>query len=144
MERGSDERQYCAPGIDLPVVCFCRSKFGRFPEYHTSLDDMMYVSAEGFQGSYDLMCEVINTLEYNDMYKCVVKGEPQLGKRGLYPKISKKGSYDEIFIIRDVLAYADGSRDLIEISNKIKKPIKDVVNVTKKLMEYGLLERIKK
>lgn len=52
LQRGSDERQYNAPGIDLPVVSFCRSKFGTFPEYHTSADNMNFISLAGFQGSY--------------------------------------------------------------------------------------------
>ena len=62
LKRGSDERQYNAPGVDLPVVCFCRSKFCEFPEYHTSADNMDYVSPEGFQGSFDVMKNVIDGL----------------------------------------------------------------------------------
>ena len=94
LKRGSDERQYNAPGVDLPVACFCRSKFGEYPEYHTSTDNMSYVSPEGFQGSYDVMTQVIDALENNAKYRINVLCEPQLGKRGLYSLISQKGSAD--------------------------------------------------
>lgn len=141
LKRGSDERQYNAPGIDLPVVCFCRSKFGEYPEYHTSADDMDLVSPSGFQGSYDVMTEVINALEYNDNYKIAVMCEPQLGRRGLYPTISQKGSYDEVEAMVDFIAYADGKRDLIDISNIIGVKIKDLIPIIEKLYQNELLER---
>lgn len=140
LKRGSDERQYNAPGIDLPVVCFCRSKFGEFPEYHTSADNMELVSPEGFQGSYDVMTRVIRTLEYNRFYRTTVLGEPQLGKRGLYPTVSKKGSYDEILPMRDLISYADGTLDLIDISNQIGVPTERLFPIIDKLSEQGLLK----
>ncbi len=140
LKRGSDERQYNSPGIDLPVVCFCRSKFGEYPEYHTSLDNMDLVSPEGFQGSFDVMTEVIQALEYNGYYKATVLGEPQFGKRGLYPEISKKGVYDGIFAMRDLLAYADGTLDLIEISETIDVPLKELIPLVDKMLMHGLIE----
>lgn len=66
LQRDSDERQYNASGVDLPVVCFCRSKFGEFPEYHTSADNMSFVSPQGFQGSYDGIRSMMNLIAYSD------------------------------------------------------------------------------
>ncbi len=140
LERGSDERQYNAPGVGLPVVCFCRSKFGAFPEYHTSADNMSYVSPEGFQGAFDVMTQVIMALENNYNYKVCVLGEPQLGKRGLYPTVSQKGSYDEVMPLKHLIAYSDGKNDLIDISNIIRVPIKRLIPIVQKLTEHKLLE----
>ena len=139
LQRGSDERQYNAPGVDLPVVCFCRSKFGEYPEYHTSADDMRLVSPEGFQGSFDVMTEVITALEGNKKYKTAVLGEPQLGKRGLYPTVSKKGSYGEVKAMTDLIAYSDGKMDLIEISDRIGVDVGKLIEIAEKLSEHGLL-----
>lgn len=137
--RGSDERQYNAPGINLPVVCFCRSKFGEYPEYHTSADDMSFVSPEGFQGSYDVMVKAIEALEYNSFYRVSVLGEPQLGKRGLYPTLSQKGNYDEVLPMKNLIAYSDGNNDLIEISNIIDVPIDRLIPIIDKLKTNKLL-----
>ena len=142
LERGSDERQYNAPGVDLPVVCFCKSKFGEFPEYHTSADDMNLISPEGFKQSYDVMTQVINALEYNGDYKVNVLCEPQLGKRGWYPTISQKGSYDRVRTMTNFIAYADGKSDLIDISNRIKTPISIIISIIEILKRNSLLERV--
>ena len=140
LHRGSDERQYNAPGIDLPVVCFCRSKFGEYPEYHTSDDNMGLVSPSGFQGSYEIMTDVIQILEHNAYYKMAVLGEPQLGKRGLYPTTSQKGSYDAVMAMMNFIAYADGRNDLIDISNIIGVKVKNLIEVIEKLMQNDLLQ----
>lgn len=142
LQRGSDERQYNAPGIELPVVCFCRSKFGEYPEYHTSADDIGIVSPSGFQGSYDVMVQVIQALEYNEKYKIAVLGEPQLGKRGLYPTISQKGSYDAVKTMTDFIAYADGKADLIDISNKIGVSVRELLEIVLQLKKKSLLRSI--
>ncbi len=139
-KRGSDERQYNAPGVDLGVVVFSRTLFTRYPEYHTSLDDMNLISPEGFAGSYQVMTEVIDILENNAKYKVKVLCEPQLGKRGLYPTISKKGSYDAIFTQRDLIAYSDGRNDLIDISERIGVPVRELIPIKNKLVENALLE----
>lgn len=140
LKRGSDERQYNAPGVDLPVACFCRSKFGEYPEYHTSADNMSYVSPEGFQGSYDVMTQVIDALENNAKYRINVLCEPQLGKRGLYSLISQKGSADSTRSMTNFIAYADGSNDLIDISDSIHVPVKELIGIINQLRINGLLE----
>ena len=140
--RGSDERQYNSAGVDLPVVCYCRSKFGEFPEYHTSADNMTYVSAEGFQGSYDVMTELIDSLEYNGHYMMKVACEPQLGKRGLYSDLSRKGTYDGIMVQRDVISYSDGRNDLFDLSRIIGVPPCDIIEVLQRLVDNDLIEVI--
>jgi aminopeptidase-like protein len=145
LKRGSDERQYNAPGVELPYISFCRSKYGEYPEYHTSADDMTVVSPEGFQGSFDVMKKCIMALEYNFKYKVTCYGEPQLGKRNLYPTISYKGSVSkETMKMRNLIAYCNGKRDLIEISNKIGTPVDELIPSVQKLLKEGLLVKEEK
>ena len=139
LDRGSDERQYNAPGVDLPVCDFCRSKYGEYPEYHTSADDMSVISPEGFAGAYDVMTQVLAALEYNGYYKVTCLCEPQLGKRGLYPTESRKGIYQEVKKMTNLIAYSDGRRDLIDISTKIGVSIKELIPILETLLHSGLL-----
>lgn len=135
LDRGSDERQYGSAGVNLPVCGFCRSLYTRYPEYHTSADNMDLISPEGLQGAYDVMVKVIMALENNYHYTMTCQCEPQLGKRGLYPTISYRGSHDSVNVIRDFTAYADGSHDLIDISNIINVPIDILIDIKNKLAE---------
>lgn len=140
LTRGSDERQYGSVGVELPVCGFCRSKYHEYPEYHTSADDMNLISPEGLQGAYEVMVKVINTLENNYYYRMKCKCEPQLGKRGLYPTISQKGTYNEVAALCDFIAYADGKNDLIGISDIIGIPTTDLIAIKDKLIDNNLLE----
>ena len=142
LKRGSDERQYNAPGVELPVVGFCRSKYGEYPEYHTSADNMGIVSPSGFQGSYETLVQWINCMEENHKYKMTVLGEPQLGKRGLYPTISQKGSYDEITAMMNLITYADGRNDLFDISEIINVPPYELIGIVNKLAENELIMKM--
>jgi aminopeptidase-like protein len=139
LNRGSDERQYCSPGIDLPLCSICRSKYGEYPEYHTSADNMNFISEDGLFGAYSVYQQCILALEYNNYYKVNCLCEPQLGKRGLYPTISKKGSSQEVRAMVDFVAYADGSNDLIDISNIIGIPVKNLISIVKRLIENQLV-----
>jgi len=91
LDRGSDERQYCSPGIDLPVCSVMKSKYGEYKEYHTSLDNLDFVSAKGLEESFNIYTKIIEVLENNNFYKTTVLCEPQMGKRGLYHQISHMG-----------------------------------------------------
>ncbi len=143
LQRGSDERQYNAPGIDLPVVCYCRSKFGEYPEYHTSEDRLgKLVTPCGLQGSYEVMTQVIQVLEHNARYQVTVKGEPQLGRRGLYPTVSQKGSYGGVKETTDFIAYADGTNDLLDISSRIGVPAAELIGIAEKLEQNGLVQSV--
>lgn len=137
--RGSDEREYCSPGVELPICGVCRTKYGIYPEYHTSADNMDLISPEGLQGAYDLMSKVINALEYNKFYVANCKCEPQLGKRGLYPTVSQKGGYDQIMALKNLLAYADGKNDLISISTLTGQPIDILIPILEKMLIHNLL-----
>lgn len=141
IKRGSDERQFCAPTVNLPFCGICRSKYHEFPEYHTSADDMSLISPDGLQGTLELMKKIINALEYNYNYQVSCHCEPQLGKRGLYPSISQKGAYDSVTALKDFLAYADGASDLIDISNRINQPIDVLIPIVKKLVQNGLISK---
>lgn len=140
LDRGSDERQYNAPGVDLPVCVVCRSKYGEFPEYHTSLDDLSLVTEKGLEGALDVYKQMIVAIEYNALYRIKCLCEPQLGKRGLYPTVSQKGSYYSIKSMVDFIAYADGRHDLLEISGIIGVAVKELIPVIEKLMQNGLLD----
>lgn len=139
MQRASDERQYGSAGVDLPVCAFCRSKYHEYPEYHTSADNMDLISPEGLQGAYDVMVKVINALEHNHYYRMLCKCEPQLGKRGLYPTVSQKGTKGDARYMQDFIAYADGRNDLISISNILDTPIDRLIPIKNQLLEHQLL-----
>lgn len=139
LKRGSDERQYNAPGIELPVVGFCRSKYGVYPEYHTSADNMELISPAGLQGAYETMVQWINCMEHNEKYRMTVLGEPQLGKRGLYPTISQKGSYNAVAAMTNFIAYADGRNDLFDIAQIIGVAPYDLIEIKEKLKDNKLI-----
>ena len=139
MKRASDERQYGSAGVGLPVCAFCRSKYHEYPEYHTSADDLSLISPEGLQGSYEVMVKVIDALEHNRHYCMTVPCEPQLGKRGLYPTISQKGTYAAFRAMQHFTAYADGRNDLIDISNLIGTPVDQLIPIVAKLMDHNLV-----
>ena len=139
MQRASDERQYGSAGVDLPVCAFCRSKYHEYPEYHTSADNMDLISPEGLSGAYEVMVKVINALENNYFYQMQCKCEPQLGKRGLYPTVSQKGTKGDARYMQDFIAYADGRNDLIGISNILDIPVDKLIPIKDQLMEHHLL-----
>ncbi len=141
--RGSDERNYCSPGIDLPVVGFMRTKYGQYKEYHTSLDDMSFISKEGLEGSLKTLVDMIEVLENNDIFKVTVHGEPRLGPRGLYPTMNKPGVGNdrELSAIMNVLAYADGTRDLLQLAERIGLTPVECLETCRKLLPSGLLSQ---
>lgn len=160
LKRGSDERQYAAPGVDLPLICYCRSKYHVYPEYHTSGDNLDIISPDGLGGSFDVMTRCIADLEKNGLNAgCEVKSlrpavqegqkyrvtclcEPQLGKRGLMPTMSSKESYQETQILKDMVAYADGNNTIEGLAELLEKPLDQVKVVADKLVENGLLELV--
>lgn len=140
LDRGSDERQYCAPGIDLPVVSIMRSKYGAYPEYHTSLDDLKFVTPAGLQGGFDALRQALVVLENNVFPKVTTLGEPQLGRRNLYPSFSTRNSAAPVAVLMDLLSYCDGEMSLLSIAQAIGQPAVSLLEMLATLREAGLIE----
>ena len=140
LDRGSDERQYCAPGVDLPISSLMRSKYGEYPEYHTSGDDLKLVTPQGLEGAYLALRQCLELIESNRVYRASVLCEPQLGKRGLYPTISTKSSTARVQNMMNLLAYCDGRADLLEIARIIGASPLECADIAEELARHGLLE----
>ena len=140
--QGSDERQYCSPKVDLPVCSVTRTKYGEYKEYHTSLDNMSFISPEGLNGAYNVYSKIIDVLEKNDYYKLQTYCEPQLGKRGLYPNLSTLETAKETNIMMNLLSYADGKHDLIDIANIIKIDASELLEILETLLEHKIIKNV--
>ena len=144
LDRGSDERQYCAPGIDLPFVTMCRSIYHAYPEYLTSLDNLDVVSEEGLTGAFEVHQNAVLCLEHNHHYECQTLGEPQLSKRNLYPKLGGREIASDTNRLVDVLAYCDGKLSLLEVADRINVPLWEIIETVEILIQNNLLIKINK
>lgn len=141
LDRGSDERQYCSPGVDLPISSITRTKFGEYPEYHTSLDNFDVVTEKGLNDSLLLYLKCVDIFEKNRFYpKVKVFCEPQLGKRGLYPTISTKESGNIVKNMMNFISYCDGSNSILEISEICGIDFEESFGYFMKMKENGLME----
>ncbi len=138
---GYDERQYCSPGFNLPVGCMMRGVHGTFPEYHTSADNLDFVRAEALADSLAKCLAVVDLLENDRVYiNNKPKGEPQLGKRGLYQGIAagEEQRAREMALLW-VLNYSDGSHSLLDIAEKADLPFELIKAAAHALAETDLL-----
>jgi aminopeptidase-like protein len=140
LKRGSDERQYNSPGIDLKISSIFRSKYGEYPEYHTSLDNFSLVTLKGCVGGFNVARKSIEILLERIYPKCKIMCEPQMGKRGLYPTLSTKNINKLTKSYMDFLQYADGTNSLEKISNLIKLNLNSVKKIYNILFKNNLID----
>jgi len=142
--RASDERQYCSPGVDLPFVSIMRTAYGRYPEYHTSKDNMDVLSTSGFAKSFYLHQKAFEMIETQRYWQAVHLGEPQLNRRGL--RISIGGGRSKLpsntKLISDILALSDGRSDNMQIAELTDTPLETVNAMAEKLVDLGLLNEL--
>ena len=139
LKRGSDERQYNSPGIDLKISSIFRTKYGEYPEYHTSLDNFNLVTLKGCVGGFNVARKSIEILLKRIYPTFKIMCEPQLGKRGLYSTLSTKDSTKENKSYRNFLQYADGTNSLEKISNLIKLDLYSVKKIYSILLKNNLI-----
>ena len=140
LKRGSDERQYNSPGIDLKISSIFRSKYKEYPEYHTSLDNFNLVTVKGCTGGYNVAKKAIEIILKRNYPKCTTMCEPQLARRGLYSTLStKKKNSNFTRTLMDFLQYADGTNSLQKISSLIKVDLKLVKKVYNLLLRKKLI-----
>ncbi len=144
--RVSDERQWCAPGIDLPWATLMKTH-PKDPDYrdryHTSADDLSYVTADQLEESVEMVKKILRAIEADRTYQATTLGEPQLGRRGLYDTISKTGSSESARALLDVLSFCDG-RSTLEIAVKLDEPFYAVQEQLDVIEKHGLIQREKK
>ena len=140
LTRGSDERQYNSPKINLPVATLMRTKFNSYKEYHTSLDNLKIVSKKSLEDSFNYVLRVLNFIENDFKIYSTVKGEPFYSKRNLFRKLGVKKDLDKYeWDLFNLPAYADGSY-LSDICNKIKRPPWELYKTIKILQKSKLLK----
>ncbi|HEY0789638.1 MAG TPA: DUF4910 domain-containing protein [Chthoniobacterales bacterium] len=138
---GYDERQYCSPGINLPVGCFMRSPNGRFPEYHTSADNLALVTPVALAESLRQLLRVIQVFEENRFcLNLSPKGEPQLGRRGLYGQVGGLKDAPALqMALLWVLNLSDGENDLLRVAERGGIDFSIVSRAAELLTAHGLL-----
>jgi aminopeptidase-like protein len=138
---GYDERQYCSPGFNLPIGLLERSKYGDFPEYHTSADNLEFIKADCLESSFELLARIIDIVESN---WCPISTnpfcEPQLGKRGLYSAIGGGNEQENRqMAMLWVLNQADGQNSLLDIANRSGIDYATIRDTAEILKTHGLL-----
>jgi aminopeptidase-like protein len=139
LKRGSDERQYCSPGVDLPIASIFRTKYGEYPEYHTSLDNFNVVTKKGLMGGFRVAKEAVKILLNKIIPKSKILCEPFMLRRKLYPSLSTIEKKKITSSIMNFLQYSDGNNNLMEISKIIKLDYKSTFKIYKILKDKKLL-----
>ena len=140
---GYDERQYCSPGYNLAVGSLTRTYHGQYPQYHTSADNLDFISAGALAGSLSVYLEIVNVLEHNVRYQNLnPKGEPQLGRRGLYRALGglPDAGQQEMALLW-ILNLADTTRTLLEMAERSSIPFVTLAQAAAKLEEFALLKQ---
>jgi aminopeptidase-like protein len=141
---GYDERQFCSPGINLPIGCLMRTPNDEYPEYHTSADDLDLVTPEALADSLAKVVATIEILETNSVWRneypmC----EPQLGRRGLFKQLSGDKNKDQSQrALYWVLNYSDGRHSLLDIAEKSGMPFPALARAADILAEHRLISEM--
>jgi aminopeptidase-like protein len=142
---GYDERQFCSPGFDMDVGSLTRSSHGKYPQYHTSADDMDFIGSEYLADSLGKYLAVIDVLERDGRYlNTSPKGEPQLGKRGLYRPVGGDIPESRMLAILWVLNLSDGKHSLLDIAERSKLPFDVIAGVAEELIDKDLLIEVER
>lgn len=142
-DRGSDECQYSSPRVDLPMVSIMRTRYGSYPEYHTSLDDMNVISGKGMKGAFDLVCRCLDAFEFGALrpFRSKIYCEPFFSKHNLRATI---GAFDiDISGIRklsNVMMYADGEHTLVDLAEMMHVPVWDLYDSFQAIIDCNLIE----
>ncbi|MFD1685883.1 DUF4910 domain-containing protein [Halobellus litoreus] len=150
---GSDERQYCSPGFNLPVGQIARTVYGQYDGYHNSNDDKEFMGIDSLIQSVDLIENLLQSFEYAGYYENQKPyGEPMLGKRDLYPNINSPQQWERAnsvvneqeFLNRilTVLNYSDGEHAMVEIADDYGCPMDEMIPVVETLLDHNLLQRV--
>lgn len=141
---GYDERQFCSPGYNLPVGRISRTPHAEYPEYHTSADNMDFVKEDKMVESLEIVLHIISTIENNATYlNLKPKGEPQLGKRGLFRGISGQSNMKNYqMALLWVLNQSDGNHSLLDISNKSGIDFDDIKFAANALENVELIKKM--
>jgi aminopeptidase-like protein len=142
---GYDERQFCSPAFDLPIGCLMRSVHGTFPEYHTSADNLDFVKPEALDQSYAVVATLLDLLDANRTYVRIDgRGEPQLGRRGLYRAIAgqkEAGGASQMDLLW-VLNLADGKHSLLEMADRANVPFSRIQKAARLALDAELIREV--
>ncbi len=139
LKRASDERQYNSPGVDLRISSIFRTKYGEYPEYHTSLDNFSLVTLKGISGGFKVAKKSVELLLKKIFPKYKIICEPQMGKRGLYPTLNDLNENKKTRNYMNFLQYADGYNSLEKISNLIELDLRSVKKINLTLLKFKLI-----
>ena len=140
LKRGSDERQFNSPGVDLPIASILRSKYGEYPEYHTSMDDFKLVTKKGLNGGFKIVKEAIKIIMKDVIPMSKNICEPKLQKTNLIKSLSTNVYDPDSNRILDFLQYADGKNNILDISKYIKLSFNNTYDIYKLLVKKNLLK----
>jgi aminopeptidase-like protein len=140
---GYDERQYCSPGFNLPVGCLMRTPHGQYPEYHTSADDMDFVRPGALAETFGALLEIVAVLEGEGRYRNLSpKGEPQLGRRGLYGSLGGGDAKELELAMLWVLNASDGTASLLDVAERSGQRFHVIRRAADLLLRHRLLDEI--
>jgi aminopeptidase-like protein len=142
LSRGSDERQYCSPGVDLPIASIMRSKYGEYPEYHTSLDDLSVISPEGLSGGFEAILRAIEVIENNIILQSIIVCEPFFSKYKMRDTLGGGSLSVEATRMSNLSAYADGTKTLLDIAEIIGVPFWELIPIVNKMISHKILKAV--